>query len=159
MFAEPRELPPRRTHEHKIPSFPGHGPTSVKPYRYPYFQKSEIEKLVGEMLSNYIICTNTSPYSSPKILVRKHDGFWRMCVDYKALNKIAVKDKFLIPVIDELLDEQHGAQIFLKLDLHSGYHQIRMHSKDVEKTTFHTYKGHYEFLVMSFKLTNAPSSI
>ncbi|XP_071679703.1 uncharacterized protein [Lolium perenne] len=156
IFDEPHGLPPMRPCDHRIHLLPDTMHVAVRPYRYPQLQKDELECQVAVKLAQGIIRISTLSFSAPVLLVHKDEGTWRFCIDYRTLNAMTSKDKFPIPVVDELLDELHGARFFTKLDLRSGYHQVHMHPNDIEKTAFCTHHGHFEFQVMSFGLSNAP---
>ncbi|KAG7579311.1 Integrase catalytic core [Arabidopsis thaliana x Arabidopsis arenosa] len=159
IFEEPTDLPPfRAQHDHKIKLLEGSNPVNQRPYRYAVHQKNEIDKIVEDMLQGGTIQVSSSPYASPVVLVKKKDGTWRLCVDYRELNGMTVKDRFPIPLIEDLMDELGGSSVYSKIDLRAGYHQVRMDPLDIHKTAFKTHSGHYEYLVMPFGLTNAPAT-
>jgi len=130
VFTEPYGLPPTRPHDHRIPLLPNTHPINVKPYCYPHSQKDVMTNIIQDMMRAGTIVLSTSPFSSLVLLVRKKDGTWRFCVDNRALNAVIVKHRFPIPTIDELLDELGAATIYTKIDLRSGYHQIRVVIED-----------------------------
>lgn len=117
-----------------------------------------MEQLAHEMLVASVIQLSSSPYSSLVIIVRKKDGSWRFRADYRVLNNMTVLDKYPIHIIEEIIDELHGAEYFSKFDLCLGYHQIRLKPEDVHKTSFQTQSRHYKFRVMPFSLKNAPTT-
>ncbi|XP_072090481.1 uncharacterized protein [Arachis hypogaea] len=126
IFSIHRDLPPPCSHDHSIVLLPNVPPVKVRPYRYPYSQKTKIERMVKDMLAEGIIQPSTSPFSSPVLLVKKKYGSWQCCTDYRVLNAVTVKDSFPMPTIDELIDELFDTQFFSKFNLRSGYHQIRV---------------------------------
>jgi hypothetical protein len=158
VFQEPQNLPPRRAVDHAITLLEGATPVNQRPYRLPFHQKNAMDDLIKHMLDSHMIRPSISPYSSTVILVKKKDGTWRMCVDYRLLNSNTIKNKYPIPIIEDLLDELFGATIFSKIDLRVGYHQIRMKETDIQKTTLTTHLGHFEYVVLPFGLTNAPTT-
>ncbi|XP_071680601.1 uncharacterized protein [Lolium perenne] len=158
IFEEPKGLPPHRKYDHTIPLMPGASPVNLHPYRYSPMQKSEIEKQVKELMAQGVIQLSSSPFASPVLLVGKKDLTWRLCVDFRHLNALTIKNKYPLPVIDELLDELAGAQWFTSLDLRSGYHQIRMAEGEEYKTAFQTHHGHFEYKVMPYGVTGGPAT-
>ncbi|GJP70697.1 hypothetical protein CLOP_g1609 [Closterium sp. NIES-67] len=154
----PDELPPYRTHQHEIVEEPGSKSTFRAPYRLSPTKLADMKKLIEYLLAKELIRPSTSPYGAPVLFTPKPDGSLRMCIDYRALNKQTIKNKYPIPRIDYLLDQLRGATVFSKLDLRSGDCQIRMADESVHKIAFRTRYGSYEYLVMPFGLTNAPAT-
>jgi hypothetical protein len=141
-----------------IPLLPGAATVNCKPYRYSPHHKDEIERHVKDLLAAGLITQSTNPFASPVLLVLKKDGTCCFCIDYRKLNSITVKNRFPMPLIEEILDELAGTTYFTKLDMRSGYHQIRRKEEDEYNSAFKTHQGHYQFKVMPFGLINAPAT-
>ena len=154
----PVGLPPARKVDHAIKLEPWAEPAWRPTYRMSPLELQEVKKQLDDLLAKGWIQPSVSPYGAPILFVRKKEGSLRMCVDYRALNKQTIKNRYPLPRPDELLDQLHGAAVFSKIDLQSGYHQVRVAEDDVYKTAFRTRYGHFEFKVLPFGLTNAPAT-
>jgi len=155
----PPGTPPDRGFEHKIKLEPGAKPPVKAAYRMSPIELEQLKKQLDELLAAGQIRPSTSPYASPVLFVKKKDGGLRMCVDYRALNNITIKNRYPLPRPDEIFDQLQRARIFIKkIDLRSGYWQIPVAKEDIQKTAFRTRYGHFEFTVMPFGLTNAPAT-
>ena len=151
-------VPPDREIEFMIELLPGTSPISKTPYRMAPVELKELKEQLHELLEKGFIRPSVSPWGAPVLFVKKKDGSMRLCIDYRELNRVTVKNKYPLPRIDDLFDQLQGACVFSKIDLRSGYHQLKIKKEDIPKTAFRTRYGHYEFIVMPFGLTNAPAA-
>ncbi|GKD96443.1 putative nucleotidyltransferase, ribonuclease H, partial [Tanacetum coccineum] len=150
-------LPPTRQVEFQIDLVLGAAPVARAPYRLASSELQELSTQLQELSVKGFIRPSSSPWGAPVLFVKKKDGSFRMCIDYRELNKLTVKNRYPLPRIDDLFDQLQGSSVYSKIDLRSGYHQLRVHDEDIPKTAFRTRYGHYEFQVMPFGLTNAPA--
>ncbi|KAM0058195.1 putative nucleotidyltransferase, Ribonuclease H [Helianthus debilis subsp. tardiflorus] len=151
-------LPPERQVEFRIDILPGSAPIARAPYRLAPTEMKELRTQLDDLLDKGFIQPSSSPWGAPILFVKKKDGSMRLCIDYRELNKVTIKNRYPLPRIDDLFDQLQGAAYFSKIDLRSGYHQLKVRAEDVPKTAFRTRYGHFEFLVMPFGLTNAPAA-
>ncbi|GJV08186.1 putative reverse transcriptase domain-containing protein [Tanacetum coccineum] len=150
-------LPPPRQVEFRIDLVPGAAPVARAPYRLAPSEMKELSVQLQELLEKGFIRPSSSPWGAPVLFVKKKDGSFRMCIDYRELNKLTVKNRYPLPRIDDLFDQLQGSSVYSKIDLRSGYHQLRIKEEDIPITAFRTRYGHFEFQVMPFGLTNAPA--
>ncbi|KAH0669578.1 hypothetical protein KY285_023739 [Solanum tuberosum] len=148
-------VPPEREIDLGIDLLPDTQPISIPPYRMAPAELKELKEQLKDLLEKGFIRPSHSPLGAPVLFVKKKDGSLRMCIDYRQLNRVTVKNRYPLPRIDDLFDQLYGASHFSKIDLRSGYHQVKVRECDILKTAFRTKYGHYEFVVMSFGLTNA----
>ncbi|GJV07317.1 reverse transcriptase domain-containing protein [Tanacetum coccineum] len=149
-------LPPTRQVEFQIDLVPGAAPVARAPYRLAPTELQELSTQLQELSDKGFIRPSSSPWGAPVLFVKKKDGSFWMCIDYRELNKLTVKNRYPLPRIDDLFDQLQGSRVYSKIDLRSGYHQLKVREEDIPKTAFRTRYGHYEFQVMPFRLTNAP---
>jgi hypothetical protein len=150
-------MPPERKVEFVIELLLGTAPISKRAYMVSGPELVELKKQIDELLEKGYIRPSTSPWAAPVLFVEKKYGTRRMCIDYRALNEVTIKNKYPLPRIEDMFDQLRGASMFSKIDLRSGYHQLKIRPSDISNTTFITKYGLYEFTVMSFGLTNAPA--
>ncbi|GJR33062.1 putative reverse transcriptase domain-containing protein [Tanacetum coccineum] len=150
-------LPPTRQVEFQIDLILGVAPVARAPYRLAPSEMKELSEQLKELSDKGFIRPSSSPWGAPVLFVKKKDRSFRMCIDYRELNKLTVKNRYPLPRIDDLFDQLQGSSVYSKIDLRSGYHQLRVREEDIPKTAFRTRYGHYEFQVMPFGLTNAPA--
>jgi hypothetical protein len=149
-------MPPYHNIEFIIELLPGTPPISMRPYRMPVNKLVELKKQIAELQSKGFIRPNSFPWGAPVLFMEKKDGTQWMCVDYRSLNEVAIKNKCPFLRIEDLFDQMKRASVFSKIDLRSGYHQLKIWESDIPKTAFRTRYGLYEYTVMSFGLTNEP---
>jgi len=150
------DVPPEREVEFSIDLVPGTKPVSMAPYRMSASELAELKKQLEDLLDKKFVRPSVSPWGAPILLVKKKDGSMRLCIDYRQLNKVTIKNRYPLPRIDDFMDQLVGARVFSKIDLRSGYHQIKVKDEDMQNTAFRTRYGHYEYKVMPFGVTNAP---
>ena len=152
------DLPPAKEIDHEIEIFLESESLSKRPYKMSLPEAIELKEKLRQLLEQGFIRPSNSPWGAPILFQKKKDGSLRLCIDDRGLNQVTVKNKYPIPRIDELLDRLHGSKVFTNIDLRSRYYQIRIKDFDIPRTAFNTRYGHYEFTVMSFGLTNAPTT-
>nr|GEV88405.1 putative reverse transcriptase domain, ribonuclease H-like domain, aspartic peptidase domain protein [Tanacetum cinerariifolium] len=150
-------LPPPRPVEFRIDLVPGAAPVARAPYRLAPSELKELSDQLKELLEKGFVRPSSSPWGASVLFIKKKDGSFRMCIDYRELNKLTVKNRYPLPRIDDLFDQLQGSSVYSKIDLHSGYHQVWIREEDILITAFWTRYGHFEFQVMPFGLTNAPA--